>query len=117
MNAPATISAKTQFAVEATSTAMDAARPYIDSVMLILSNGYSIIQDLMPLFVLLLFLMMLRWNRQFRELSRRQEQQTRVLVKLLNLHPDSDYQKFLRIAEQRADEREARRQKHPHLLS
>jgi len=96
---------------------MVVAKPYVDSVLLVLSQGYGIIQDLMPLFVLLLFLMMLRWNRQFRDLVRRQEQQTRVLVKLLNLHPDGDYQKFLRTVEQRAEEREERRSRHPHLLS
>lgn len=104
-------------ALKATGPALDAARPYLDNVLIVLEHGYGIVQDLMPLIVLLLFLLMLRTNRQIRDIARRQEQQTRVLVKLLNLHPDSDYQQFLRVAEKRAEERAERRDKHPDLLS
>lgn len=116
MSEATTLIDKSAEAVKATDSAIDAARPYLDDMLTVLGHGYGIVQDLMPLIVLLLFLLMLRTNRQIRDIARRQEQQTRVLVKLLNLHPDSDYQQFLRVAEQRAEEREERRSKHPNLL-
>jgi len=103
-------------AIKATGSAVDAARPYFADFGSVVGLVYGVVQDLMPLFVLLLFLMMLRAHRQFRDIARRQEQQTRVLVKLLNLHPDSDYQQFLRVAEQRAEQRAKRRQDHPKLF-
>ena len=84
------------------------AQPALDTARAVLHNGYALVQDLTPLFLLLLFLLLMRWDRRIKELTRRQEQQTRTLVKLLNLHPDSDHQKYLRVAEQRARERERR---------
>lgn len=82
------------------------ARPNVEAVHLVLQHAYAIVQDLTPLLILLMFLLLLRCERRMKDITRRQEQQTRTLLKLLNLHPDSDYQQYIRLAEQRARERD-----------
>lgn len=89
----------------------DAARgalPALDATREVLAAAYAVLQELTPLLVLLLCLLLVRWERRIRAMARRQEHQTRTLVKLLNLHPDSDYQQYVRLAERRARERERR---------
>lgn len=87
---------------------LTAAMPAIQAATNVIQHGYQVILDLMPLITLLMFLIIVRWNRQMQAIIKKQEQQNRTLIKLLNLHPDSEYQQYLRKVEGRTKEREFR---------
>ncbi|WP_461211339.1 hypothetical protein [Desulfocurvus sp. DL9XJH121] len=98
---------------ELTQQTIQAAQPVLASAHGVLQQAYALVQDLTPLLLVLLILLLVHNQRRLGVLMRRQEHQTRTLVKLLNLHPDSEHQKYLRLAEERAQERERRTAPNP----